>query len=207
MITAVTGTVSGSGEGFLRVDVNGVEFTLEASQNCVSKFSSSAPAKVRIPTVFQVREDSMTLFGFLDEAERDCFNELVKVPGIAGKGALKILSSITVNDLVKALDQRDVGKLSRIPGVGGKTAQKLILQLRDTLVYTDDDTSASTPTRTNAREEWDDVVESLAQMGFDKKNVLKALDKLLEKEGAEIAKLEKTQAEGQVFSRLLRSLS
>ena len=101
MINALNGQVVQADAASLVLNVSGVEFALEVSSRCAAHFASFiGKGFVRVLTVFQVREDSMTLFGFIDKAERECFTELVKVPGIAGKGALKILSAISVNDFI-----------------------------------------------------------------------------------------------------------
>ena len=105
MINALNGIVTEAGENGIVVNVGGVEYYLETSAKCSAFYAGHLNKDVvRILTVFQVREDSMTLYGFKDKGERECFIQLLKVPGIAGKGALKILSSISVNDFIRALD-------------------------------------------------------------------------------------------------------
>lgn len=208
MINALNGVIVQTSEGNVIVNVSGVEYILETSSKCsahYSRFTGGAP--VRVLTVFVVREDAMVLYGFIDNAERECFNQLIKVPGIAGRGALRILSSISVSELISALDRRDLSTLSRIPGIGNKTAQKLILQLRDTLVYVDDSPSGVESVHTDSAKDYEDVIESFAQMGFDKKLVLKALEKLLEKEKDNIRSMNREQAENHLFPLLLRSLT
>lgn len=208
MINALNGVITQTSENNVIVNVSGVEYILETSSKCsayYSRFTGKEP--VRVLTVFVVREDAMILYGFIDNAERECFNQLLKVPGIAGKGALKILSAISVSELIGALDRRDLSTLSRIPGIGNKTAQKLILQLRDTLVYVDDSPSGVENTHVTSSKDYEDVIESFTEMGFDKKLVVKTLDKLLEKEKDNVRSMNKEQAENYLFPLLLRSLT
>ena len=208
MINALNGQVVQADAASLVLNVSGVEFALEVSSRCAAHFASFiGKGFVRVLTVFQVREDSMTLFGFIDKAERECFTELVKVPGIAGKGALKILSAISVNDFIRALDNRDISTLSRIPGIGSKTAQKLVLQLRDTLVYDESSESGQASPPPHSAKAYEDVVESFVGMGFDKKTVLKALDRLLAKEKDNLRSKTKEECENYIFPLLLRSLT
>ena len=208
MINAVNGTVVSADGNSLVINVSGVEFWLDVSSKCSAHFASSiGKGPVRVLTVFQVREDAMTLFGFIDKAERECFLELVKVPGIAGKGALKILSSISVQDFIRALDSRDISTLSRIPGIGSKTAQKLVLQLRDTLVYDDSTEPDSRKVQSTNVNSYEDVVESFVGMGFERKTVVKALEKVLQREHDKLAKMSREEGENHVFPLLLRSLS
>lgn len=208
MINAVNGVVVEINANGIVVNAGGLEFQLETSARCSAYFSAHVNREpVRVLTVFQVREDAMTLFGFMDKAERDCFIQLVKVPGIAGKGALKILSAISVNDFIRALDNRDISTLSRVPGIGSKTAQKLVLQLRDTLVYDENEPGAAQSGQTQSSKIYEDVVESFVGMGFDKKTVLKALDRLLAKEKDNLRSKTKEECENYIFPLLLRSLT
>lgn len=207
MINALNGFLVSIDQNSLVINVSGVEFYVEISTQAASYFSSlNRDKEVRVLTKYVVREDAALLFGFKDSFERDCFNQLQTVPGIGVKQALKILSAISVNDFIKALDQRDVSTLSRIPGIGAKSAQKLILMLRDTLVITDDSPSGVDNVEKDNKL-WADVVDSLVGMGFDKKNVYKTLDKILKEENEKIKKLSHTQAESYIFPILLRRLS
>ena len=207
MINALNGHVVTVNEHYVVMETGGVEFTCEVSTQTASYFAQKAKEeKVRILTVLSVREDAMNLFGFRDESERECFLQLQTVPGIGAKQSLKILSAITVKDLILALDQRDISRLSKIPGVGAKSAQKLILQLRDTLVYTDDSPSGIENIKTESKK-WNDLIESMTGMGFDKKVVSKALDELIKQEQAKLATMNHEMAESYLFPLLLRRLS
>ena len=82
-------------------------------------------------TYFQVREDAMTLYGFLHRQDREMFKQLLGVNGIGPKGALGILSVMRPDDLRIAIVSGDAKAISRAPGIGAKTAQRLILDLKD----------------------------------------------------------------------------
>ena len=87
--------------------------------------------EITVHTYFQVREDSMTLYGFLNRQDRDMFKQLLGVSGIGPKGALGILSAMRPDDLRLAIVSGDVKALSKAPGIGNKTAQRMILDLKD----------------------------------------------------------------------------
>lgn len=207
MINALNGKLVKVNPHDLVINVGGMEFFLEVSTNASAFFSTMLnESEVRVLAVLVVREDAMLLFGFKDEAERECFNQLQTVPGIGAKQALKILSSISVKDLIFALDQRDVSRLSKIPGIGPKSAQKLILQLRDTLVYTDDSPSGVD----NLGKEdkiWNDLIDALSGMGFDRKAVLRALEETTRGEAEKLKTMDHNDAESYIFPILLRRLS
>ena len=138
MINAVHGSFAGFSENFIYILTSGgVEYSIEISlldlEEILSK-SEEERKNLKILTYLIHREDAMLLYGFLREEERKCFIELLTVNGIGAKQALKVLSSMKVEDFLMALDKSDVKKLSKIPGMGPKTAQKLILQLRNVLI-------------------------------------------------------------------------
>ncbi len=103
------------------------QYVLLISNQSASRFSSLDKEErklIKILTSLQVREDSLTLYGFYDDAEREAFEQLQTVSGIGPKQALKILSGINVRHLAEALDSGNIKTLATIPGIGPKTAQK-----------------------------------------------------------------------------------
>lgn len=93
--------------------------------------------EVTVFTYFQVREDAMTLYGFLHSQDRDMFRQLLGVNGIGPKGALGILSALRPEDLRLAIASEDVKALAKAPGIGTKTAQRMILDLKDKISFED----------------------------------------------------------------------
>ena len=87
--------------------------------------------EVTVYTYFQVREDAMSLYGFLNRQDREMFRQLIGVNGVGPKAALGILSTMTPDDLRMAIVTGDAKAISRAPGIGPKTAQRLILDLKD----------------------------------------------------------------------------
>ena len=210
MINAIRGKIVEINENSVVVlTQSGVEYYIEISQVSAGKFMSLSPEErnnVRVLTVLQHREDAMTLFGFYDEKERFTFNELQTVPGIAARGALKILGGITVDDLALALDQQDVKKLSKVPGLGSKTAQKLILQLRNVLVFNEDDKDDAKSGGAVASR-FRDFIISFTDMGYDRKAVIKAIEETLEEGGAQYSSLSDRDIEGRIFNSVLRRIN
>ena len=87
--------------------------------------------EVLIYTHFQVREDAMTLYGFLSPQDREMFRQLLGVNGVGPKGALGILSALRPDDLRLAILSGDAKAIAKAPGIGAKTAQRVILDLKD----------------------------------------------------------------------------
>ncbi len=113
------------------------------------------------------REDQMRLYGFADERRRGTFLELLKVEGIGPKQAAKIMGGIGQDDLERALESGDVGRLEAVPGLGKKTAQKMILALKGRLAK--DSETAGVPAAHA------DLVAALAEMGYDRKAAAEAV--------------------------------
>ena len=210
MINAIRGNLLAVSDNSLIVlTEGGVEFFLECSLNTANKFRTLSPEEkknVRVFSVLNHREDAMTLFGFYDDKERFCFIELQTVPGIGPKGALKILGGITVDDLCLALDTQDVKKLSKVPGLGAKTAQKLILQLRNVLVFdSDEKESQEKPSSTQKR--FSEFISSFCEMGYDRKSVVKVIDTLLDENSDKYKNMDDRDIEKSIFTSVLRRLN
>ncbi len=184
MIHAVIGEVIhvGAQEVVLRT-AGGIEYELIVSSQTASKLSqlhADARRQVRLLSWLQHREDSMTLYGFTDDEERMLFLELIKVNGIGPRQAMKILSGVQVRAFIRALDENDITFLSTIPGVGPKTSQKIVLALRDTVALDIPKRSSGDNPVGSLDKRYEDLVVALADMGYDKRQVVSTLTKLLE---------------------------
>lgn len=211
MINAIRGKlVEVTDSSIIVLTDSGVEYFIEISNNSASRFmalSGEDKERIRVLTVLQHREDAMSLYGFYDEKERFAFNELITVPGIAAKGALKILGGVSVDELALMLDQQDVKKLSKIPGLGAKTAQKLILQLRNVLVFDEGDKEGDKTGESTTGTRFKDLILSFTDMGYDRRNVIKAIDMTLDESGSLYSALTDREIEKKIFTSVLRRLN
>lgn len=114
------------------VDVNGIGFEVFVPASTVSQMPGIGEA-VMLYTYMSVREDGMSLYGFLTRDELSVFRLLISVNKVGPKGALGILSALGVDDLRFAIVTGDTGAIARAPGIGRKTAERLVLELRDRL--------------------------------------------------------------------------
>lgn len=125
----------------------------------------------KIYTHQYVREDTLDLYGFLSEDEKELFLKLISVSGIGPKSALSILASGTVKEIVKAIENRNDAYLKKFPGIGAKASQQIILDLQGKINFSDDEIVPK-----NSKLE--DVEGALIALGYNKKEVLKVLSKL-----------------------------
>ncbi|QOW19144.1 MULTISPECIES: Holliday junction branch migration protein RuvA [Lysobacteraceae] len=130
MIGRLKGNVIHKQPPWLVVDVNGVGYELEAPMSTFYDLPELG-REVSLFTHYAQKEDSVSLYGFLRDSERQLFREVQKVKGIGAKIALAILSGISVDDFVRTVQASDVAALCRIPGIGKKTAERMVVELRD----------------------------------------------------------------------------
>ena len=129
MIAFVRGTVADVTLGSAVVEVGGVGLELVCTPNTLATLRVGAPAT--LPTSMVVREESLTLFGFLDEDEKTCFELLQTASGVGPKLAQAMLAVHTPDELRRAVATEDVKTLTTVPGIGQKGAQRIILELKD----------------------------------------------------------------------------
>lgn len=115
---------------WLVLDVHGVGYELEAPMSTIYDLPEIG-REVVLFTHYAQKEDSVSLYGFLRDAERRLFRDVQKVTGIGAKIALAVLSGTSVDEFARLVQNGDVAALTRIPGIGKKTAERMIVELRD----------------------------------------------------------------------------
>jgi Holliday junction DNA helicase RuvA len=130
MIARLTGQLAETGADHAVIDVAGVGYLAQASSRTLSAIGPIG-GSVMLFTELQVREDSMTLFGFGSAAERDWFRLLTGVQGVGGRVALAILSVLSSDELQKAVASGDKAMVARAQGVGPKLAERIVRELKD----------------------------------------------------------------------------
>jgi Holliday junction DNA helicase RuvA len=152
MIAQLRGTLGDKRPNQVLVDVGGVGYLVHIP---LSTFYALGDLHSNITLLIhtQVREDAISLYGFLSAREKHLFELLISASGVGPVLALKILSGMSVDDLVPAVRSGDLARLTRIPGVGRKTAERMIVELRDKLA---------------AMEIPEEVVFALTNLGYDR---------------------------------------
>ena len=130
MIARLTGTLVESASDHAVLDVNGVGYLVLASSRTLTAIGPVG-GQVMLLSELQVREDSMTLFGFGNPGEREWFRLLTGVQGVGGKVALSILSTLGPDELTQAVARQDKVAVSRANGVGPKLAERIVRELKD----------------------------------------------------------------------------
>lgn len=191
MISGVRGQIISKLPGVIHVDVGGIFIRILTSQNSV-ELAGDVGTEVTLMTYLQVREDDLSLFGFIGADELQCFQLLIGVNGIGPRVALGMLSANRPDDIYQAIAAEDVQFLSRMPGIGKKTANRIIFDLRGKLPEPTEDEISGRPV---ARRSDDlDAVEALQALGYSAGEARDALSRI---EGAESQTVEE-----RVFSAL-----
>ena len=113
------------------VETHGVGYDVDDQRADVLRVAGGGQREVALHIHTHVREDALSLYGFLRLAEKQLFEKLLTVSGIGPKLAITILSGMATDEMVNAIRGGDVARLTRIPGIGKKTAERMVLELRD----------------------------------------------------------------------------
>ncbi|MFE1080834.1 Holliday junction branch migration protein RuvA [Nocardiopsis alba] len=131
MIAFLTGRVAARGAGSAVIDVGGVGMTVQCTPSALSRLHVGDEGTVATSLV--VREDSLTLFGFVDDDEKHVFEQVQTASGVGPRLALAMLAVHSPDSLRQAVHTEDTAALTRVPGIGKKGAQRIVLELRGKL--------------------------------------------------------------------------
>jgi len=177
VIAHLTGTLIQKHVQRLIVDVAGVGYDVQVPLSTFYAVGDTG-ARVALHIHTHVREDALQLFGFVTPAELTLFERLIGISGIGPKVALAVLSGIEPGDLVRAIRQSDVARLTKIPGVGKKTAERVIVELKDRLPKLAGDDAVEPPVEGDDVRA--DVLSALANLGYQRAAAEKAVDRVLQ---------------------------
>lgn len=166
MFYSLSGKIQKKFSKSLVLQVGGIGFLVHAISPDLDKINIGG--EVMVYTHFHVREDQMSLVGFLNEEYLSVFEKIISVSGIGIKAGISILSSITPQTVKDAVDQGKPEIFEKISGIGKKTAQKIVLELRGNIDFN----------RNEAEEEVPEAEEALISLGFTKKEAQEALRKI-----------------------------
>lgn len=190
MIARLKGVVESVDEGSAVIDVNGVGYLVSASSRTLRDLVVGQPATVLVETI--VREDAIALYGFLDTAERDWFRILTTVQGVGARVGLSILSTLSPDEIARAIAAGDKASLSRPAGVGPKLAARLATELKDKAAAfgvapaPSRATAAASPAAPGSINE--DAVSALVNLGYRRVEAFGAVARVTQRlgEGAQL---------------------
>jgi Holliday junction DNA helicase RuvA len=165
MFNSIRGIITEKSKDALMILTGGIEWEFTVPTSDIDGLPSLGE-EARVFTWLYHREDLMRIFAFANAGRRSTFLELLKVEGIGPKQAIRIMGGISQEELERALDAEDVGRLEAVPGLGKKTAQKMILALKGKLAR------ESGESRQGPHSE---LTDALADMGYDRRTAADAI--------------------------------
>ncbi len=172
MIHNLSGKITSKRDTFIVIDVHGVGYKIFTSANTISK-AGAIGAEANILTHLHVREDELTLFGFLNADELDLFESLISVSGIGPKSAMNIMSIAPPERISAAISGGEIELLQKVSGIGRKMAERIILELKDKMK-----SGAGGAETIKVMESDSDVYEALTSMGYTAKQAKNAIAKI-----------------------------
>lgn len=178
MIEYVKGRIASLNPAAAVIETSGgVAYMLQISLPTFSKLEKMSEATLLVHEA--IREDAWTLYGFLDEGERELFRLLIGVSGVGASTARMILSALSAEELSAVIASSDVKRLKSVKGVGAKTAERIIVDLRDKIKAPDATLIIQSPATSEA---FDEALAALTMLGFAAAQSRKVLKKLFDAE-------------------------
>ena len=177
MIAYLKGKLEAKSNEYIIIEVNGIGYKVFMSGSSINELERGTDVKVF--TYMKVREDDVSLFGFLNNEELVTFELLISVGGIGAKSAISILNNITPSKFALAVITNDVNSLKKLPGIGAKTAQRIILELKDkmkTEEAIESNNEIEIAVKLDSKSE--DALEALSVLGYMKKDIEKVLSSI-----------------------------
>ncbi len=179
MISYIKGRLEIKSKDYIVVDVGGIGYKIFMSETAINELEKGK--EVKIFTYMKVREDDISLYGFLNNEELVTFELLISVGGVGAKSAITILSNITPSKFALAVITNDVNTLKKLPGIGAKTAGRIILELKDKMKT---EQSIEESKNEEIKEaivldnKANDALEALCVLGYTRKDVEKVLSNI-----------------------------
>lgn len=177
LIDFVEGTLEGTGRDHVVVLAGGVGYRLSVPSNVLDRLPPNGN-KVKLFSYLQLREGGVSLYGFSTVAEREMFALLMRVTGVGSRAALQLISSMSLEDLRRAIVFEDEDAFRSVPGIGPKTARRIILELKEKMGIR---ASGSRPRRPKDRvsDPFLDALEALVTLGYNRMEASKALERVM----------------------------
>lgn len=182
MLAYIKGQVVERGHDWLIIDNGGIGYKIMTSANTLTSIDQNVPDTI-LYTKLNVKEDHMELCGFSSTMELELYEHLVSVSGIGTKGAIGVLSGLTMEALIAAILQEEDQQLVKVPGIGKKTAQRVILELKDKFkkqyaLVANDVQGGIEPLSGDAGGKGQEVIQALTALGYTPKEARAAVAKI-----------------------------
>lgn len=176
MFSYIKGEVTIKANNFIAADVNNIGYKIFMTEKEIQQIEIGDIIKVY--TYMRVKEDDISLFGFLSNDELTMFELLISVGGIGAKSATQILSNIEPTEFALSVITENVSKLKKLPGIGAKTAQRIILELKDKIKTNEAINNEESEKKVVSSQNVQDAIDALQVLGYNRKSIQKAFEKI-----------------------------
>jgi len=189
MLAYIKGTLEMKMTGYVVIDVGGLGYKIFMSDSAIDKLGDIGDI-VKVHTYYRVREDDISIFGFNSLEELRMFELLISVSGIGAKTAISMLDVCEPTEFALAIISEDVNTLKQLPGIGAKSAQRIILELKDKMKKeqqiqeltrtskNENHQKTKLEEKIESEEKIDEAMAALQVLGYNKREIEKAFDKL-----------------------------
>tara|TARA_B100001540_G_scaffold237047_1_gene211449 strand:- start:511 stop:1113 length:603 start_codon:yes stop_codon:yes gene_type:complete len=180
MIVFLKGKIKDLSTDKLTLDVNGVGYECMITMSSYEDLIKKKNKEVFISTYHHITDSSQSLFGFINDKEKQIFKLLISVSGIGPKTGIQLLSSVSALELEERIKTGEVSLLTSIPGIGSKTAKRIIIELKEKFISLDDD---DLPIEENTfnNSSYNDALDALIVLGYNKKEIMVHLKDIINK--------------------------
>jgi len=178
MITFIKGILAEKNPTHVTIEVGGVGFGIFIPLSSFDKLGEIG-SEVKLLTHLNVKEDSLTLYGFKSHEERTLFQMLIEVSGIGPRTAIGILSGTTASDFYNLVMNKNYTRLTAIPGIGKKTAERLVLELYDKISKSNLKSAPDQKSVSGNYEVRNEAIQALCSLGFSKPVAEKSVNGIL----------------------------
>lgn len=181
MLAYVKGILAEKEAGYIVIDVGGLGYKILMTSTDILKLDE-INTEIKVHTYYKVREDDISIYGFISKEELRMFEILISASGIGTKSALSILDNIEPSDFALAIITNDVSKIVKLPGIGAKTAQRMILELKDK-INTEEAINKANELKSKVKdkkqtENDDEAVAALQILGYNRKDIEKVMENM-----------------------------
>jgi Holliday junction DNA helicase RuvA len=175
MFDYITGTLVRASQDSLSIEVGGIAFRIMIPLSTYANIPDLS-STLKLYLAFVIREQSQTLYGFLQAEERYLFERLINITGIGPKLALALIGHLYCHQLCEAIANKDLFTLCTVPGIGKKTAERLLVELNDTVALF----RGISPPKSSSQLMTQDATSALVNLGYNQTTAQKTIRKTLE---------------------------
>ena len=177
MFAYIKGSLEMKLNNYVVIETGGIGYKIFMTDTSIDKIGDIGSI-VKVHTYYYVREDNISLYGFLTNEELRMFELLLSVSGVGAKSAITILSCITPSEFAIAIISNDVAKMKKVKGVGAKTAERIILELKDKLKDYNGTEIEEKKNNKVDEEKISEAISALQVLGYNRKEILQAMEKI-----------------------------